>query len=592
MADIPFPDGQYFAAVESIRVGANEPTRMALLRHRIMQEQANIALPIVTFDSAPSYDPIRESLHTEGLLLRSSQIVNMHEWLRHHVYDDDPERVVANPEVSFTVDATYDDEMSALVWRIFVQGVHTGENHWDYLRPDGTRYLRTPADSILGTTQVFDQSERIVADLDSLGDLWRWWMVQLCEPGGPVFIFSDCPRVAFALGQLDNPGTHVLHQLHGPHHGGNGEWNSPPAAVHSHVLENLGNLDALVVSTDRQRQDIATFSGASTNLFVIANPSEPTAVTMPLPSRAHGRIVMNTQFEPAKRVDLAIRAFEIVAARNRVAHLDIYGVGTGRSDLERQISLARVNDRISLHNHTSRDAEQFWSADLAWSTSGTEGPCREILEALVRGCPVVAFDVCYGPAELIGDGIGGVLVADNDIEAFAQETLALLADPDRLEAMREPARRAAQAESGKIYLEHWAALCALVQAHKSERTHIDVAKLTNLELHVRGTHPRLTAVLVVVGTGDRSTLKVRWQMWDSDSPAPVDLPVELNLEGNEIHVSGLGVARELPFDAAGPNAAGRLLIEWQNSTQSLQLKPVREVSKVKQLTSKMRHRVR
>lgn len=592
MSDYSFPDGHYFSVIGNIRIGAGGQTRMALLRHRLIQTHANIAIPMVTFNPVPSYEPIRENLLTEGLLLPSSQIINMHEWLRHHPYGEDLGRVPAQPEESFTVDETYDGTGSGTVWRIFVKGAHSGEDHWDYLRPDGTRYLRTPADSMLGTTLVLDEQERVVADLDGLGDLWRWWMTELLPADGPVFLISDSRFIAFELGMLNNPRVHVLHQVHNPHQGGQRRWNSPVSASYEQSMNSISDLDALSVLTERQRHDIELFYGDRNNIVVIPNPSEPIIAPTPLPQRTHGRIVMVARLESQKRIERAISAFAIVAAKNAVAHLDIYGDGPDRAELDRQILESGLTDRITLHGHTPNAADQFWTADLGWLTSAFEGYCLALLEARLRACPFVALDVPYGPSEQINSGVDGVLVPNGDVERFAEETLALLADPERLEAMREPARQGALEHGFEDHLNRWADACALAQVQKSSRTHIEFARLSDLTLRLAGTHPRLTAVITVAGTGDRSALNVRWQMWVAESPAPVDLPVEFNLEGDEIHISGLGVARDLPFAADDPHVTGRLLIEWQNSTHSIDLTRKQSPSKVKQFALKVRNRLR
>lgn len=592
MANLSFPDGHYFCVLESIRVGVDEPMRIALLRHRLMQTIANVAIPLATFDPAPSYEPIRESLMAEGLLLSSSHIINLHEWLQRHTYEEDPRRVSAHAGGSNLVEETYDPSGVGPAWRVFVEGSHTGEDHWDYLRPDGTRYLRTPAHSMLGTTLVLDPEERVVADLDSLGDLWRWWLKQLIPSNEPIFLISDSCSVAFELGMLNEPQIHLIHQLHDTHQGGDCHWNSQVSANYEPSMNNISNLDAMAVFTERQYTDIELFYGTRNNLVIIPNPCEPVRTPSPLPKREHGRIVMVTRLESSKRVERAISAFAIIASKNRVARLDIYGDGPDETELHRQISESGLIDRVTIHGRAANATDEFWTADLGWSTSTSEGFGLTLLEARMRACPFVAFDVSYGPSAQIEHGVDGLLIPEESIEALAEETLNLLADPERLEAMREPARTGALKHGNEFQLERWAEVCAFVQHNKAARTHIEFARLSDLNLRLAGTHPRLTAVISLVGTGDRSTLHVRWQMWVSESPAPVDLPVEFNLEGDEIHVSGLGVARDLPFAADDPRVTGRLLIEWQNSTHTIDLTRKQTPSKVKQFARKVRNRIR
>lgn len=587
-----FPAGQYFSVIGSIRASAGGRTRMALLRHRLIQGQANIPIPLVTFDAVANYGPIREHVQAAGLVLPTSQIINMHEWLRDHRHPDDPSRTPAAPEPGFTVEETYDGTPQGTPWRIFVEGAHSGENHWDYLRADGTRYLRTPADSSLGTTLVLDHQERIVADHDGLGDLWRWWLLQLIAPEGPVFLISDSHIAAFELGFLDNPRVHLLHQMHTPHHGAARGWNSPVPQDHQLVMESVGNLDALSVLTQRQAHDIELAYGTRNNIVVIPNATEIVAEPDPRPKREHGRIVVVAQLEPQKRVDLAISAFAIVAAKNAIARLDIYGDGPDREALEAQVTAAGLEERVTLHGHDTRAAEQFWTAAIGWLTSSFEGFPLALLEGRVRGCPFVSFDIPYGPAEQIRDGVDGCLVPAGDVEALADVTLGLLADSEQLEAMREPARQGALVHGYATQIELWAAACQQVQERKPHRTHISRAHLTQSQVQLQGAHPQIRGVIQLTGSGDRSELRVRWQIWLPESPAPVDLPLEFHVDGDQIQIEGRANSNDIPFDAGDPRATSRLLIEWGNSTYAIPVVARKPVSPAQRLRRKVRKLIR
>ena len=45
------------------------------------------------------------------------------------------------------------------------------------------------------------------------------------------------------------------------------------------------------------------------------------------------------------------------------------------------------------------------------------------------GCPVISYDVRYGPAEIIDDGANGYLVEPNNIDAFAQRMADIVKEP-------------------------------------------------------------------------------------------------------------------------------------------------------------------
>lgn len=591
MSHYAFPEGYYFSVIGNIRIGAGGQTRMALLRHRLLQTHAGVTIPLVTFNPVPSYNPVREHLRTEGLLLESSQLINMHEWLRTNVWNKDEQRAPALPLAEHTVEERYEDPDGNKPWRVFVAGSHSGEDHWDYLRPDGTRYLQTPADSMLGTTRVIDHQERIVADLDGLGDLWRWWVNKLLPANGPIFLISDSRFIAFELGLLNNPRVHLLHQMHNPHQGGQRVWNSPISASYQQSMEALGNLDTLSVLTERQRQDIEYFYGATDNLVVIPNPIDLAPLPDPIPARPHGRIVMVARLESQKRIDLAVSAFAIVAGKNAAAHLDIFGDGPDRELIENQIAEAGLTDRITLHGQQPHAANEFWTADLGWLTSDFEGFPLVLLEGRVRGCPFLAFDISYGPAEQIQNGVDGFLVKAGDVEALAETTLDLLADPESIEGMRGATRAGALAHGYESFLHAWANACVEAQTRKPNRTQINSLSFTGPKLRLNGSTAKLDGILHIKGTGDRSDLRVRWQMWLPDSPAPIDLPLQTQVVGDEIALLGKTQGQELPFKVTDPRAKSRLLIEWRNSAQSIVLSTRKPTSAARSIARKIRKKL-
>lgn len=99
---------------------------------------------------------------------------------------------------------------------------------------------------------------------------------------------------------------------------------------------------------------------------------------------------------------------------------------------------------------------------LLAAASRYEGFGMPLLEAMARGCPVVASDI-GSHAEVAGDA--GVLVAPDDAEAWAATLAALLGDPDRRAALGERGRRRAASFTWAIAAERHAAVYASVGPH-------------------------------------------------------------------------------------------------------------------------------
>lgn len=540
----PFPVGAWFSVVGNIRLGAGGQTRVVLLRHRLFVE-AGLDFPILTYNPVPSYDPIRAGLLADGLLLPQSRLVNLHEDLRARDLSALP-TVEAGPEPSG--EGTIDDVDNGYVWRRRQVDADGTETAWQYLRPDGTTYAFTPPDVMAGDTRVLDRDGRTVLAGSGLGDLWRWWTRRVVPADGPVFLVSDSRFIAEELGLLDDPRIVLMHQMHNPHVRGQRRWDSPIDPSYASAMDHVDRLDALNTLTERQRTDLRLRFGDLDQFHVVANPVETVEPPVPAPDRVPGRIVMVARLHPQKQLDKAIEAFALVAAEQSTATLQIYGDGDEEPRLRGLAAELGVSDRVVFHGHVPTASDELWSADLAWLTSRFEGYGLFILEARMRECPVLAFDVPYGPAEQIDSGVDGVLVPAGDASALARATLDLLDDRTRLESMREPARAGAMAHGHSSFLTDWAEVGRSALSRKASRV-----SLRGVSSQVSGRR----AILQIDGTGDLEDLRLRWEAWLPGDDAPTNLTSSVTRDGSSF---------TLRAERPPRGARERLLLTWHNAT--------------------------
>jgi len=131
----------------------------------------------------------------------------------------------------------------------------------------------------------------------------------------------------------------------------------------------------------------------------------------------------------------------------------IYGDGPHRAALESRIVDLALQDRVEMHGHVPGAFDQLETAGALLLTSRHEGQPLVILEALARGCPVVAYDVHYGPADMIDDGRSGVLVKSGDREALVDALFAVIGDRERNTAMSEAALDWARGHGADVSME-------------------------------------------------------------------------------------------------------------------------------------------
>lgn len=97
-----------------------------------------------------------------------------------------------------------------------------------------------------------------------------------------------------------------------------------------------------------------------------------------------------------------------------------------------------VADRVIFAGYREDMPNVMSALDLLVHTAEDEPLGRVLLEAMCLGVPCVAADAA-GPAEIIEQGVSGVLVAEDDTEGFAREVARLLSDPSARRALAEGA---------------------------------------------------------------------------------------------------------------------------------------------------------
>jgi len=149
-----------------------------------------------------------------------------------------------------------------------------------------------------------------------------------------------------------------------------------------------------------------------------------------------------SNFRPVKRVADVVQIFARIA-KELPARLALIGDGPDRSTAEWLAHSLGIHDRIHFLGKQDRVSELLPLADLMLMPSEMESFGLAALEAMACETPAIATRV-GGVAELITDGVDGLLFPVGDVDAMAAASIALLSDPERHQAMRNAARKTAQ----------------------------------------------------------------------------------------------------------------------------------------------------
>ncbi|MGO9489075.1 MAG: glycosyltransferase family 4 protein [Solirubrobacteraceae bacterium] len=168
------------------------------------------------------------------------------------------------------------------------------------------------------------------------------------------------------------------------------------------------------------------------------------------------------QLSPWKGQDTAIEALSLLRRQGIDAHLLLIGsakfvAASTRYDNEAYLrrlhelaDCAGLGDRVSFLGEREDVPELIRALDLLLLPSWEEPFGRAVIEAMALEVPVLATNV-GGPAEIVEDGVQGLLLAPRRPEAWAEAAGALAADPERRVQMGRAGRRLAEQRFG---LEH------------------------------------------------------------------------------------------------------------------------------------------
>ncbi len=153
------------------------------------------------------------------------------------------------------------------------------------------------------------------------------------------------------------------------------------------------------------------------------------------------------RLEPQKGFDILLNAYADLRTRGVRERLVIVGEGAERVRLKTLARSLNVSEYVVFAGFQANPYPWMRGARVFVSSSRFEGFCRVIAEALAVGTPVVSTDCPSGPAEVLGYGQAGVLVANEDAKALADGIYGLLQNAERQQELRNYGPTRAQAFS-------------------------------------------------------------------------------------------------------------------------------------------------
>ena len=502
MSSRELPSGRYLNCPIDLSPDAGGQTRAMLMRNRIFVTEAGIHPVVATFNARTDLEERRRVLLERGMLLPEISTPNIYEHYRlngwgEELHDPDDGGAPVADELGDlsthkVAEETFED---GTPFRVVYRSDDLEGTVYDYQRPDGSTWLRIPnfifkePSTWPSSLQRVAPDGRVTGEFRSVGQWFKRFVRHLAGEERS-FMFIDSRFSAQHLVPMRARNIHLVYVLHNIHVASPRLWSSELSDIYGRLMEKVGGTDAFVTLTERQRDDIAQRRGRTSNLFVVPNPVDLPEKAPDLPPRDPDRVTVVARLEKQKRLGHAIRAFALARQEVPTARLDIYGAGSQMPVLEEIAERQGVADAVTLHGHDPRARDALWSSSAFLMTSLFEGYPLSTLESLSHGCPVISYDIKYGPREQITDGVDGFLVPQHGIKPMAERIVRLLRSPELVEKMSEAAREKARQHSHARFLDEWAHVLEKAVELKPLRTTLDEVRLDVTRLEATAGRPR------------------------------------------------------------------------------------------------------
>lgn len=508
-AAITLPPARHLALEWWIPDDFGGMTTALLRRSRAFVTLGGVNVDVLTFDAGRDYAQITERLRERGAIIPGIRLVNL--WDDLAARRDIPTSLgesAADDPVPASHDGVVPQSVAGAVRTLTRLGADgTTVLQVDHLRPDGSLLVRDRRDAkkrgTLGGRAVtlFDHTGRPRQSWTTIWGLYAFWLDLLID-GEPAIAIIDSKVVARFAATYRRPNVTTMHVVHSSHLSTTARPYGPLLNHRESTMRRLHDFDAVVVLTDRQREDLDALLGPIPHLATIPNSialPEPPAAGSARPATAG---IMLASLQKMKRIDHAIRA--VAAAQRSVPGLTlrIYGHGGQRRALQAEIDAAGAGESIQLCGYDPSARDRFADASFTLLTSEFEGFGLVLVEAMAAGCLPIAYDVPYGPADLIEHGVNGFLVPAGDESELAAAVARLAgSDPAVLSAMRERARETARLFSDARVTQLWAQRMREAAARKAApAVHFSLSPVRARVTAVDG-GVRVTAEFEVKGAG-------------------------------------------------------------------------------------------
>ena len=132
------------------------------------------------------------------------------------------------------------------------------------------------------------------------------------------------------------------------------------------------------------------------------------------------------RLEYQKGFDILIDCWKEIAKQYPDWQLDIYGEGSCRKELQRQINSLQLVDKVKLCGRNNNIIDIYPLYSLHLMTSRYEGLPMTLIEAQACGLSSVVFDYQYGASDIVSNGHNGLIIEQGNHKLFIEAAMKMM----------------------------------------------------------------------------------------------------------------------------------------------------------------------
>ncbi len=196
----------------------------------------------------------------------------------------------------------------------------------------------------------------------------------------------------------------------------------------------------IIAQSKGMKADLVKYFGINENkIYTIPNPAVNLSALdsqTSVPKQQKNDFLFVGRLQAQKGLVNLLKIFERAHKEKPDIRLIIVGDGPEEEKLKAIAASQGLNSSVIFEGYQPTTFEYFSSAKATVLTSLYEGFPNVLVESIATGTPVLAFNCPSGPEDIIIQGVNGILVPDQDINAFTQAVLSVANDEIRFEKQK------------------------------------------------------------------------------------------------------------------------------------------------------------